>query len=477
MLHSVKEKLFSEHRENKTAFQLNHVRLIALAIVLHLVVSTSIYLVGRFAVLPQIVSPHGIIAADAYVYRREAMALVETLTQKGVSAWLTASPAFHVKLYSLSFAIFGPLLGYNNLSVEPLNLIYFLLILYLIIQLGQEVFDRRVGFLAAALIALWPSFLIITTQLLRDPLFIVALLTLVLMSVRCLTRDHSRRSGLITGAIGGMAGCLLWIVRRPMWEVVLFIILFGIGFLVVRQLREKRVLAWNMAGVALLLIAVIGVPQVLPMPRNPPSPSAQTLPDAMPQEQSPPASEEAVTRPVPPLPTEQPQTPMAYLAARIRRLRQRFIFAYDNANSGSNLDTDVDLTSMTDVIRYLPRAAVIGFLAPFPNMWFAPVGQAARMTRMVAGFETLGMYVIEVLALLALWFKRRHLAAWLLFLAAATGVMALGLVVVNIGTLYRMRYGFWMLVIIVGMAGALQALSTLSSKKRRPQPERAEASP
>jgi 4-amino-4-deoxy-L-arabinose transferase-like glycosyltransferase len=476
--HYIKEKFAAAHREKRTAWQVNRVRFIVVAIVLHLVVSTGIYLVGRFSIMPNLVSRNGIIVDDAYLYRKEAVALVEILQQKGVSAWLSASPVLHIKLYSLSYALFGPLLGFNNLSAEPLNLIYFLLILYLVFQLGQEVFDRRVGVLAAALIALWPSFLIITTQLLRDPLFIVALLTLALMTIRCLMRDHSWRSGLTTGAIGGMAGWVLWIVRRPMWEVVLFIVLLGIGFLVIRQLRERRVLARNLAGVALLLVAVISVPQVFPMPRNPLPPSAQTLQDGMPLEESPPpSSEEAVTRPVPPVLTEQPQTPFGYLVARIRRLRQRFIFAYDNSNNGSNLDTDVELNSMTDVVRFLPRAAVIGFFAPFPNMWFAPMGQAARMTRMVAGLETLCMYVIEALALLALWFKRRHLAAWLLFLAAATGVIALGLVVVNIGTLYRMRYAFWMLVIIVGVAGARQALSTLASKKRRPQLERVEASP
>ena len=403
------------------------------------------------------------------------MLLVETLNQQGVTAWLAASPALHVKLYSLSFALFGPWIGFNNLSAEPLNLLYFLIILYLVVQLGQEVFDQRVGLFAAALIGLWPSFLIITTQLLRDPLFIVAMLTLVLIIIRCLTRDHSWRSGLATGAVGGIAGGMLWVVRRPMWEVVLFIVLFGIGFLVIRQLRERRFLGWNLAGAVLLLLMVISAPRVVPMPQSSPvARPAQSLTDAVLKGQA--LASEVRVAPTP-LTTEQPKTPMDYLAARIRLLRHRFIMAYEDTINRSNIDTDVELANMADVVGYLPRAAVIGFFAPFPNMWFAPEGQAARMTRMVAGLETLCMYVIEMLALLALWFKRRHLVVWLLFLTAATSVVALGMVVVNIGTLYRMRYAFWMLLIIIGIAGAVQALSTLSLKRGSLRLERAEDSP
>jgi hypothetical protein len=39
-------------------------------------------------------------------------------------------------------------------------------------------------------------------------------------------------------------------------------------------------------------------------------------------------------------------------------------------------------------------------------------------------------------------------------LATVLGMVALGLVVANLGTLYRMRYPFWILLVIMG-AGSL----------------------
>ncbi|HEX8922825.1 MAG TPA: hypothetical protein VF766_15220, partial [Pyrinomonadaceae bacterium] len=118
------------------------------------------------------------------------------------------------------------------------------------------------------------------------------------------------------------------------------------------------------------------------------------------------------------------------------------------------IDVDVEFNSVADIGRYLPRAAVIGFFSPFPKMWFAPADGAGRVRRMLAALETLSMYLIEVLVIFGLWSGRRQLSVWMLFFTAAVGVLALGLVVANIGTLYRMRYVFWMLLIIIGMEGA-----------------------
>jgi len=53
-----------------------------------------------------------------------------------------------------------------------------------------------------------------------------------------------------------------------------------------------------------------------------------------------------------------------------------------------------------------------------------------------------GVYIIVFLALLCALFERRRWPVWLLLAMVAVGVTALGLVVVNIGTIYRMRYGF-----------------------------------
>ena len=63
-------------------------------------------------------------------------------------------------------------------------------------------------------------------------------------------------------------------------------------------------------------------------------------------------------------------------------------------------------------------------------------------------------YVIESMALFGLWSQRKNLSAWLLLVVIGLGALALGLVVNNMGAMYRLRYPFWVLMVILGANGA-----------------------
>jgi hypothetical protein len=124
------------------------------------------------------------------------------------------------------------------------------------------------------------------------------------------------------------------------------------------------------------------------------------------------------------------------------------------SEAGSDIDRGVRFNSVADIIRHVPRATVVGFFAPFPNMWFSGGKQVGASGRLLSGFETLLSYMIECLALVGLWRERKNLSAWFLFLVITLGAVALGLVVANIGALYRLRYPFWALLIVCGAGGA-----------------------
>jgi undecaprenyl pyrophosphate phosphatase UppP len=59
------------------------------------------------------------------------------------------------------------------------------------------------------------------------------------------------------------------------------------------------------------------------------------------------------------------------------------------------------------------------------------------------------MYFLYVAAAVCVWKERRNRKMWLLFLVATIGMLALGLVVVNAGALFRLRYVCWILMIIL----------------------------
>jgi len=82
------------------------------------------------------------------------------------------------------------------------NLGCFIAILILVSKLGKEVFDQRTGRAAAAAVVLWPSFQLHNTQVLKEPICIIAMLILVRLMVSWLTSRLSWRRGLATGLLG-----------------------------------------------------------------------------------------------------------------------------------------------------------------------------------------------------------------------------------------------------------------------------------
>jgi len=145
--------------------------------------------------------------------------------------------------------------------------------------------------------------------------------------------------------------------------------------------------------------------------------------------------------------------PFTRLLKQIGQRRAGFQSGY--AANRSTIDGEVRLLNVTDILRYLPRATAIGFLAPFPNMWLQVGGQAGRSGRLMSGLEMLLMYVMYLSALVALWFERKRIPMWLIFTVASAGIVGLGLIVANVGALYRLRYAFWILLIVIGAQGIL----------------------
>jgi hypothetical protein len=444
------------------------VHLLAAAAIFHLVLTTSFYGVGRYGFLPGVFDSNGIVlpfTSDSAMNRTDAVVLSGLLTRGEIHAWLIAAYSPHVKLYSICFAIYGPLLGFNLIAAEPLNLLYYLALIALVFNLGREAFSRRVGLLAAVMVGLWPSLLLHSTQLLTDPLFLLLMLALILIILRSLRRTYSWPRALMLGVAGGLIGIMLWLVRHNMGEVVFATVLIGAGLLIAQQFGKERVQRTNLVAIALVVGLTLSAQQFLPELRKGKRAGASARTTV---EQTPlPPGDAGAGQGVSSAQATAPQTPWTRAAARVIKVRRRFIVMY--TGSGSNVDTDVQLNGMGDLVRYLPRAAAIGFFAPFPNMWFTPGKLVGSWGRLLAGLESLAMYACEGMAIFGLWRGRRRLSTWLLFLVAMMGMIALGLVVINVGALLRLRYAFLALMIILACEGAVGAFERFT---KRPGEER-----
>lgn len=416
-------------------------------------VTTVEFTLGRQAVLPGTFDSNGIavsVASDGIGNREDAVTLAQMLWSSRFHEWFSVSYPFHVKLYSIGFAVIGGFLGFNILSAEPLNLFCYLGILIFVYKVGNEIFDSRAALIGSGMVALWPSFLLHTTQLLKDPLFTLGMLALILIMMRLLTRPYSWRQSLLHSAVGSLMAAALWKIRSDMGAVLMATVLLGALLLVVRQFQLKHALTSNLAGMALLTLLTTSTLLWLPVYRDADNPRVRE------------AAITAVGDTVKP----KPDVRWWQVPARIGIIRDRFAAKYPNAHS--NMDADVKLASIGDVIRYLPRALTIGLFAPFPDMWFGKGSSVGPLGRMLGGLETLIMYVIELLAIVGFWRARPRPSVWLLLSIAVMGIAAIGLVVVNIGALYRLRYLYLILLIILA-AGGIRYLIEWFMKRRSSQ--------
>jgi hypothetical protein len=445
-------------------------RLVAAAALFHVALATGLFFVGRAQIAPSLLDRDGIMASfasDSYVYRNEAVRLGDVLREDGFRAWAASPARAHIKLLSLQFAFFARLFGHSILSAEPFNLFCYVAVLSLVLLLGREVGGARVGLLAASVVAVWPTFLLHTMQFLKDPLFVAATLAVILIVTTWLTRTYSSIRAFVMGALLAAASGLLLLIRVKFAGFILALACFGFALLIVRQWRERRLLYWNMICPVLILV-VGGLIAFYPatvhrkQKRYPSDQSGLSKSATVAGEQLRGVISYSAPGTLPAKMSRNPPPRMSKVTDKIvfRISSARYDFNVSYPESGSSIDRDVELNSFKDVIFYLPRALAIGFWSPFPNAWMSAGRQVGRAGRLLSGAETLLMYLCQLLALVAIWRAPRNLANWLLLSISAFGMTALGLIVSNVGTLYRFRYLFWIMLIILGVKGFDSLLTT-----------------
>lgn len=432
---------------NPPALRSYPLRWLLVAGAFHVALTTSIFVIGHFQLLPSAFDPNGIgltFAIDGATYRRLASEMATHEAAYGISPWLDIKSPLHARLYSIPFAIFGRLVGHNILAAEPLNLFYYLATLIVIYFLGRELFNARAALLAAAIVGLWPSFLLHSTQLIRDPLAVSCLLSLLLVLVLLINRVLAWRQALALGIAGAVLVTVFWLARGNMWNAVVVAVGLTLILFSFRMIRERKFIAGNAVVLASIILAMLFVPSRLESTTLG-GYRAPATPLAIPSASEPAPREGVLTRAI----------------NQIRDRRGGFRF-YDARES--DIRGDVQFANASDIVRFLPDAVVVGFMAPFPRQWIE-VGSYGAAGRLLSGAETLVMYLLYVAVGICLWRERRRIAMWLIFLTASAGLIGLGLVVVNAGALYRLRYVFWIMLIIIAAQGIYLTTRRTTSTK------------
>jgi hypothetical protein len=146
-----------------------------------------------------------------------------------------------------------------------------------------------------------------------------------------------------------------------------------------------------------------------------------------------------------------------YFVYPLNQVRENFMTI--SSTSSSIIDSDVKFTNIRELISYLPRAFQVGLLSPFPHQWISPGTETGWIGRAIAGLETLVVYAVLIGFISAFFIEIkifRPLAPILIF--SGIMIVLLGLTIPIAGTIYRMRQGLFIPIFILGVYG-LQILS------------------
>jgi peptidoglycan biosynthesis protein MviN/MurJ (putative lipid II flippase) len=138
------------------------------------------------------------------------------------------------------------------------------------------------------------------------------------------------------------------------------------------------------------------------------------------------------------------------------RLRVHFIGHSVAVGAGSGIDLDQTPKNINEMIAYLPRAMWIGLFAPFPSQWL----EKMSAVRLVSSVETFLWYLFFP-GVVYLAIRKPSPAFWAGTLVCVGMITLFSYVNPNLGTLYRVRFGFWFFFLTCGAVGWTGALRPL----------------
>jgi hypothetical protein len=153
---------------------------------------------------------------------------------------------------------------------------------------------------------------------------------------------------------------------------------------------------------------------------------------------------------------------------RISVLRQGYIETLGYKSAGSMIDKDISLSSFWDFIYYFPRALQIGFLAPFPNDWLSKAySPGGGLMRLISAVEMCAVYFSLLFLPYAFWGWRNRVEFWMPITFSLIMILTYSYATPNVGSLYRLRYGFLMITVAFGLASASVAFTKFSDSLKK----------
>ncbi len=418
-------------------------------------------------VLPDMVVPGGRLTTDSQYFHEIAVRVANTIHTTG---WGTWSPfpneytAFNVALLGAIYAIFGV---DPKLSV-PLNAFFHagaaLMLLAIIYNVSEKSnIGFRLGFIAALLFLIFPSALNWYGQIHKDSFVIFGVFGAVLSFSLLPDQKNNISYPVFFGLlIGLLASLILVAICRPYFLNFFQLFFVFVGLLVVQKcVKNKKIEGSDLMVFSFSFLGFFASKYLSLVAIGMGAGDAQ---NGMTY-----ASSQKVNFDVLTVEGDAGNTSAffqehfgsvytyllvfwekaGYYLGIIAETRHNLIQHSVASGANSLVDGDVVFRRPLDVVLYIPRALVVAIFAPFPSEWLSKFS----VIRLVSYVE-MSVFYIAFLGLLGLVFDRNKFRKVLpILILILIFMMAFGLTIANVGTLYRVRYAFEFLLAALGIFG------------------------
>jgi len=383
---------------------------------------------------------------DAIYFDIQAWALAEEIKSNGWGQWrlfVTNEATGNTGILAALYTVFG-----HDVSViVPINAALHALGGTLIFIIANSLASNKAiglyaGVFSGTLFVIFPSALSWYGQVHKDSYAIVGTFVILLIWIQLIKAPLDYKKWALC-LIGTCVSIMLIGMVRPYGLTLLFAVSIGAGLMTIINitLRYNRLVALKQAILVLLVLLLILMSINISRDYSVKverklDPSAAELIDASTLRTWRWENSEWL-----------PQKLEQYIAGAAST---RFsIIKHDHKfKAGSTVDEDIAPQNVTEVIAHLPRAIQVAIFAPFPSMWF----ESRSIIKLLTTGEMLMYYICIFGGIFLVKYNRKPEVLITAYFAVAF-LTILGFTMANLGTLYRVRYAYFFIMLMLGVLG------------------------
>ena len=404
--------------------------------------SISAALIFQKLLLPHLTSmlaPGTTLTTDSAYFDSVAVEMAQKIKQHGWSSWQLFPNDYtgvHVSILSALYVFFG----HDSSLAIPINALFHalggVLVFMIVVELSSSyLVGLFAGIIASSIFILFPSALNWYGQIHKDGYAIFGVLAMLLIWCKGLKANPHTRQFFFLILLSFLALCFLVAIRAYYFKLLLLFVVVAIIAMFVAKVFFKVKSAWvfflfillTFAPAQIFLESIGALSQI----------RSGEVYEALEQTNG---WKWQVSDLLPKKVDHQLEI--------TAKTRASLIAFGVSTEANSMIDIDKVPSSFVEVIDYLPRAFQVALLAPFPTTWL----QKVSVTRLLASAEMIVIY-ISLIGLIPLFIMNRSPQVIFAFFFSSFFLTIYGFIIANVGTLYRVRYPFELIMVLLGVIG------------------------